>query len=56
MLVISRKIQQSIDIDGPARIVVIRNSKGRAVLGIIAHTSVKILRTELIEENKDKAA
>jgi carbon storage regulator CsrA len=55
MLVLDRKEQQSIVIDGPAKITVQRIKGGRIKLGIEADKSVKVLRGELIKRDRDAA-
>lgn len=47
MLVLSRCPGESFDVDGPARITVLRDSRGRLRLGVTATQNVKVLRTEL---------
>lgn len=54
MLVLDRKSGQSVIVNGPAKIVVIRTSSGRIKLGIEADKSVKILRSELLEVENDR--
>lgn len=56
MLVLSRRNEESIDIDGPARIRVLGAEGGRVRLGIEAERSVTILRTELLQQPQDAAA
>ena len=48
MLILSRKIDESFTVDGPARIFVLGASRGRVKIGIEADKAVTILRTELL--------
>ncbi|MBM4417049.1 MAG: carbon storage regulator CsrA [Chloroflexi bacterium] len=50
MLVLSRKIDQSIVIDGSIRITVLEVSGDRVKLGIVAPREVSVLRQELHDE------
>jgi carbon storage regulator CsrA len=48
-LVLTRKLGESIEIDGPARIVVDRLGGGRVRLRILADRGVTVLRSEIAE-------
>jgi carbon storage regulator CsrA len=48
MLALKRKVGESIEVDGPARICIVRSRGGTVTLGIQAERSVKVLRSELI--------
>lgn len=48
MLVLSRRIEEEIVIDGQIRIKVLENSRGKVRLGIIAPDDVRIERSELL--------
>jgi carbon storage regulator len=50
MLVLSRKPQEEIIIDGDIRITVVETSRGRVKLGITAPQSVPVHRAELARE------
>jgi carbon storage regulator CsrA len=58
MLVLSRKFGESIDVDGPCRIVVMPGGKGwrRVKIGIVADQSVTVIRTEVAERIAREAA
>jgi carbon storage regulator len=49
MLVLSRKMSQSIQIDSMIQITVVSISRGRVKLGISAPDNVRIMRHELID-------
>jgi len=48
MLMLSREVEESIDVDGPCRITIVRIEGGRVRIGINGPPSTKVLRTELI--------
>lgn len=50
MLVLSRRVQESIIVDGEIRITVIGIAGNRVKLGIEAPASVRIVRSELLPE------
>jgi carbon storage regulator CsrA len=47
MLILSRDVNQGIDIDGPCRVVFVKYRNGRARIGIIADQTTRIRRSEL---------
>lgn len=49
MLVLTRKKDQSLTLDGPAVITVNRIGGGKVAIGITAPDSTKVLRAELVE-------
>jgi sRNA-binding carbon storage regulator CsrA len=51
-LVLTRKRGQSIEVDGPARIVVDRLGGGRVRLRILADRAVTVLRSEIAEREE----
>lgn len=55
MLVLSRKVGEAIQIDGPARVVLVRVAGGAVRLGIESPQGVKILREELLSRDRDPA-
>lgn len=56
MLVISRKIGQSIKIGNDTEIVVLGVKNGRVTLGTTAPETVRVVRSELLEPRKGSAA
>ena len=56
MLVLSRKVDEGIDIEGVGRIVLVQARSGRARIGLIFPKGVKILWTELTHDGDNKAA
>ena len=56
MLILDRRESESIVIDGPARITIVRTTDNRVKIGIDADRTVKILRAELLEKNERDAA
>lgn len=55
-LILSRRIGQSIVVDGPARIMIVGLSGSYARIATDAPDGTTILREELIEGNRDTAA
>ena len=55
MLVLSRKLGESIQIDSNIRVVVVSVANGRAKLGIDAPDHIRILRSELEDWEADNA-
>lgn len=53
MLVLSRSSGQSIDVAGPCRITIVRIGGQKVRVGIEAHPSVSVLRSELKERDGD---
>jgi carbon storage regulator CsrA len=49
MLILDRKEEQSVTINGPCIVKVIRIDGNRIKLGFVAKDSTKIMRTELID-------
>lgn len=56
MLVLSRKSNESITVDGPAEIIVLRVDSGRVKLGFRAPGTTKVLRTEVVKLERDSDA
>lgn len=56
MLVLSRKKNQRIMLDGGIVITVIRSQRGKVRLGIVAPKEVRILREELIDRQSSGTA
>jgi len=52
VLVVSRKTDQTIRIEGPAHIRILKTSKGKVSIGIEANRNVRILRGELLERGQ----
>lgn len=50
MLILTRKINQAIVVDGTTRVVVYEVERDRAKIGFLAPDSIKILRQELLEQ------
>ena len=55
-LVLTRKRGESVEIDGPARIVVDRIDGGRVRLRILADRGVTVLRGEIVERRAAEKA
>lgn len=56
MLVLDRKELESLVIDGPARITIIRTGQNRVKVGIEAERQVKVLRAELVGAERRESA
>lgn len=56
MLILTRGPAESVTIDGPAEVFLVRTKGNRAQLGIRAAKSTNIVRTELIAADQAKAA
>lgn len=54
MLILTRKLDQAIVIDGPCRIVVVGFEQGRVKLGIQAPDGVTVLREELVPRGQEQ--
>lgn len=54
MLVLSRKLDQAITVDGPATIKILEITKSTVKLGIGAERTVTVMRSEI--EQKERAA
>lgn len=54
MLVLTRKVGESILIDGEIEVVVLRVVNGRAKLGLRAPPDTKIRRTELLQRDEQR--
>lgn len=52
MLILTRKTNESIVIDGDIRVIVLGFERGRVKLGIVAPPEVSVLRSELVEETR----
>ena len=52
MLVLDRKQGESVVIDGPAVVTVVRTASGRIKIGIEAAPEVKVLRGELVKTHE----
>lgn len=52
MLILSRKINESITVDGPAKITIVGVHGSQIKVGIEADADVRIMRTELTEEEE----
>lgn len=52
MLILSRKLGESIIIDGRIEIKIIKVSGGRVRIGIDAPDDVRVVRSELVEEQE----
>lgn len=50
MLILTRKLRESVKVDGPCIVQVTSIRKGRVTLGFVAAPETKILRTELEDE------
>ena len=52
MLILTRKTNESIVIDGDIRVIVLGFERGRVKLGIVAPPEVSVLRSELVEDTR----
>ena len=56
MLVLNRNVSETIHVDGPCVITVVRVKSNAIRLGIQAGPTVKILRGELVEKDQKEAS
>lgn len=55
MLILDRKREQTIKVDGPCEIKIVRVCGHRVKVGIVADRSVKVLRGEVVERDRRAA-
>jgi carbon storage regulator len=55
MLILSRKVGESITIDDNVEVVVLRSSRGRVQIGLRAPSDVRVVRSELVSQRTKKS-